>query len=75
MTVAEADQQRHAAGAGIPFAAGELSAKLGWVLRMSAPEREEWKRRAAARIRERYSWESVTEAYENLLLGLAKRRQ
>ena len=64
-----------AAGAGIPFQADELSAKLRLVLGMSEPERQQWRRRAEARVRERYSWESVTEAYEKLLLGLLKKGQ
>jgi glycosyltransferase involved in cell wall biosynthesis len=64
-----------AAGAGIPFEAHELSAKLGLVLAMSEPERQQWRRLAQARVRERYSWESVTEAYENLLASLLKKGQ
>jgi len=63
-----------AAGAGIPFQPEELSNRLEFVLGLSEEDREQWRRRAAARVQERYSWESVTEAYEKLLLGLAKKR-
>ncbi len=54
--------------AGIPFEAGELSAKLEQVLAMSVEERSEWGRRAAERVAKLYSWDAVTDQYENLLL-------
>ena len=44
-----------------------MTAKLREVLAMSEPEREALRRRAAARIVERYSWRAVTDAYERLL--------
>jgi glycosyltransferase involved in cell wall biosynthesis len=37
---------------------------------MPASEREEWSRRAAQRVAERYSWDAVTDQYEALLLKL-----
>ena len=61
-------------GAGIPFEAGELSAKLEQVLAMSAEERAEWGRRAAERVAKVYSWEAVTDQYEDLLLKLTEPR-
>jgi glycosyltransferase involved in cell wall biosynthesis len=56
-----------AGDAGIPFEAGELSAKLEQVLAMPAEERTEWGRRAAERVAKLYSWEAVTDQYETLL--------
>jgi glycosyltransferase involved in cell wall biosynthesis len=53
--------------AGIPFEAGELSAKLEQVLAMSAEERADWGQRAAERVAKLYSWDAVTDQYENLL--------
>ncbi len=35
---------------------------------MTEAERDEWRARAVERVRERYSWEAVTDAYEQLLL-------
>jgi glycosyltransferase involved in cell wall biosynthesis len=59
-----------AGGAGIPFEAGELAEKLEMVLEMPEDERLEWRRRAAERVAERYSWDRVTDQYEALLLKL-----
>jgi glycosyltransferase involved in cell wall biosynthesis len=60
-----------AGGAGIPFNHDNLPATLESVLRMSEEERDEWRALAAKRVRERYSWEAVTDAYEKLLTGMA----
>jgi glycosyltransferase involved in cell wall biosynthesis len=62
-----------AAGAGIPFE-NDLTGKMAAVIAMSDRERAEWSRRAVERVRERYSWDAVTDAYEKLLLGLADAR-
>jgi glycosyltransferase involved in cell wall biosynthesis len=59
-----------AGDAGIPFEAGELSAKLEQVLAMSDDDRAEWGRRAAERVASLYSWEAVTDQYEHLLLSI-----
>ena len=64
-----------ASGAGIPFEAGDLAAKLDLVLAMPEAERVEWGRRAMERVAERYSWDRVTEEYERLLLGMRPGRQ
>ena len=61
-----------ASGVGIPFQPGELLAKLRLVLEMSEDERDRLRRRAVARVRERYSWDAVTDAYEALFASLAK---
>jgi glycosyltransferase involved in cell wall biosynthesis len=63
-----------AAGAGIPFE-DDLTAKMEMVLAMSESEREEYRCKAVQRVRERYSWEAVTDAYERLLEKLATGRQ
>jgi len=62
-----------AGDAGIPFEPAELVAKMRLVLDMSEEQREELRRKAMERIRERYSWDSVTTAYEELLQGMARR--
>jgi glycosyltransferase involved in cell wall biosynthesis len=61
-----------AEGAGIPFEPPELAAKMRQVIAMSEAERDEWRRKAVARVRERYSWEAVTDSYERLLKELAR---
>lgn len=62
-----------AGGAAIPFTHDNLAGRLHEVLRMSEAEREEYRRRAAARVAERYSWDAVTDAYERLLAGLIRK--
>ncbi|MEK7408992.1 MAG: DUF1972 domain-containing protein [Acidobacteriota bacterium] len=61
-----------AAGAGVAFQPQEIGEKLRLLLAMSEAERDEFRRRAAARARERYDWERVTDAYEDLLAGLCQ---
>ena len=56
-----------AGDAGIPFRDGELAATLRLVLDMPERERAAMRCRAAERVRQRYSWEAVTDAYERLL--------
>jgi glycosyltransferase involved in cell wall biosynthesis len=60
-----------AADAGIPFEPEELAAKLQGLLEMSEEERDVFRRRALERVRQRYSWDAVTDAYEQLLAKLA----
>ena len=55
-----------AEGAGIPYT-DDLSAKMEMALAMSESERNDYRRRAEQRVRERYSWDRVTDAYEQLL--------
>jgi len=59
-----------AGGVGIPFR-DDLTEKIEAVARMADAERSEYSRRAEERVRERYGWESVTDAYESLLCRLA----
>lgn len=55
-----------AGGAGLPFTPGMLAARLEQVLDMPETERDRYRRAAEARVRERYSWDAVTDAYERL---------
>jgi len=59
-----------AGGAGIAFTAQNLPEKLQQVLAMTEEERNVWRARATERVRERYSWDSVTSSYESLLQKL-----
>ena len=61
-----------AAGAGLPFTHEDLSHVIEHVLALSEEEREAWRARAVERVRSRYSWDAVTDAYEKLLKGLVK---
>ena len=62
-----------AGGAGIPFEPGQLGAKIEMVLAMSEDERDRLRQKAMDRVRERYSWDAVTDQYERLLAGLLER--
>jgi glycosyltransferase involved in cell wall biosynthesis len=64
------ENEEVAGGAGIPFTHETLAGRMKEVLAMGESERERWRRLAADRVRERYSWERVTDAYERLLEGL-----
>ena len=57
--------------AGIPFEPSELAEKIRAVLEMSEAQREVFRRSALERVRQRYSWDAVTDAYEALLGKLA----
>jgi glycosyltransferase involved in cell wall biosynthesis len=61
-----------AGGCGIPFDRN-LKEKIELVLAMPENERECLRRRAVERVRERYSWDAVTDAYERLLARVARR--
>lgn len=61
-----------AGGVGIAFEPGDLAEKLRMVLAMPDQERAEWGRRASARVRDRYSWDAVTDRYEALLANLRR---
>jgi glycosyltransferase involved in cell wall biosynthesis len=60
-----------AGGAGIPFHHGNLADVMQTVLLMPEGERDQWRARAMERVRSRYSWDAVTDAYEKLLTKLA----
>lgn len=61
-----------AGDAGIPFEPDDLVAKLRLALEMPEAERERLRRAAMERVRERYSWDAVTDAYEWLLTKLRR---
>jgi glycosyltransferase involved in cell wall biosynthesis len=62
-----------AGGVGLAFEHGTLAQRMQEVLAMSQEERAAMGRRAAERVRERYSWEAVTDAYERLFREMAGR--
>jgi glycosyltransferase involved in cell wall biosynthesis len=61
-----------AAGAGLAFRHDNLAGVLKSVIGMDEAERDEWRAKAAERVRSRYSWDAVTDAYEKLLTGMAR---
>jgi glycosyltransferase involved in cell wall biosynthesis len=61
-----------AGGAALPFTHANLGEVMRRALDMAEPEREMWRARAMERVRSRYSWEAVTDAYERLLTRLAQ---
>jgi glycosyltransferase involved in cell wall biosynthesis len=63
-----------AGGAGIAFEPAELRGKIAALFAMSEVQREELRRLAQQRVRERYSWDAVTDQYEGLLRTLAPAR-
>jgi glycosyltransferase involved in cell wall biosynthesis len=58
-----------AGGAGIPYE-DDLTAKMEMALAMSEEERNEYRSKASQRVRERYSWDAVTDEYERLMKRL-----
>ena len=65
----ENDEVAH--GAGIPFGEHDLSDAITRALRMNEEERSTLRGRAAERVRERYSWDTVTAQYEQLFRRIA----
>jgi len=61
-----------AGDAAIPFEPGDLAARIEAVLQMPEAEAEQWRRRAMERVRQRYSWEDVTDQYERLFRSLVR---
>ena len=61
-----------AGGVGVPFHHEDLTEVLQRVLEMPEAEREQLRAAAIERVRSRYSWGAVTDAYEKLLIGLAR---
>lgn len=62
-----------AGGAGLPFTRDNLAQVLQQALQMTEEERNLWRARAMERVRSRYSWDAVTDAYEKLLMRLAEK--
>ncbi len=63
-----------AGGAGLPFTRENLATVMRTVLAMPEAERQAWRARAMERVKSRYSWEAVTDAYETLLCGMAGKK-
>ncbi|MGA2116718.1 MAG: DUF1972 domain-containing protein [Bryobacteraceae bacterium] len=63
-----------AGDAGIPFEPDTLAARIRQVLSMSDEEQNALRARAMERVRQRYSWDAVTDAYEKLLEGIGTKR-
>jgi glycosyltransferase involved in cell wall biosynthesis len=61
-----------AAGAGIAFTPETLPEVLKLTSIMPSSEREKWQSRSIKRVQERYSWDAVTDSYENLLTRLTR---
>ena len=59
-----------AGDAGIPFESAELTATLRRCLAMPELDRERLRQAAIARVRAHYSWDAVTDEYEELLRGM-----
>lgn len=53
-----------AGGVGLPFTVATLPAVMQQALDLPPAERAQWQQRAIDRVRERYSWSAVTDAYE-----------
>ena len=56
----------------LPFAPEDLVEKLQWAVDLPEPERAAWGARAKQRIETHYSWNVVTDEYEQLFRTLAK---
>jgi glycosyltransferase involved in cell wall biosynthesis len=69
-----AENAEVAGGAGIPFQRDTLTQVLERTLAMREEERDALRQQASERVRTRYSWDAVTDAYEKLLTSLADRR-
>jgi len=63
-----------AGDAGIAFQPHDLADKLRLALRLTPKERETFCQRALERVRERYDWERITDAYERLFAELCASR-
>jgi glycosyltransferase involved in cell wall biosynthesis len=59
-----------AGDAGIAFEAGQLPGTIRRVLAMPESDRERLRRAGIARVRAKYSWDAVTDAYEGLLKAM-----
>jgi len=66
-----AENAEVAGDAGLPFQRDTLLHVLDRALAMTDAEREMYRNKAMERVRARYSWDAVTDAYEKLLTRLA----
>jgi glycosyltransferase involved in cell wall biosynthesis len=56
--------------AAIPFQPEELTSKLQWAADVAREERDAWGLKAMRRVEKLYSWNAVTDAYEELFRSL-----
>ena len=61
-----------AEGAGLAFTRENLRDVMRRVLEMGEEERELWRGRAVERVRSKYSWDAVTDAYEKLFAKMRR---
>jgi glycosyltransferase involved in cell wall biosynthesis len=66
-----AENAEVASGAGLPFQRDTFTQVLQHALDMPEEQRESLRKQAQERVRTRYSWDAVTDAYEKLLTRLA----
>jgi glycosyltransferase involved in cell wall biosynthesis len=66
-------ENREVAGSAAIAFQSDLKQKLETVTAMSEVEAESWRAKALQRVSERYSWEAVTDAYEDLFASLLKK--
>ena len=64
-----------AGGVAIPFTHATLTEQMEGALLMPEAEREQYRTAAAQRVRELYTWDAVTDAYEKLLSSLRNRKR
>lgn len=69
-----AENAEVAGGVAVPFTHENLAQRLGEVLAMTAVEQNAFREKAVARVRERYSWDAVTDAYERLFERMLARQ-
>lgn len=67
-----AENAEVAGGCGVAFTHANLAAAIERVAAMSEADRETLREAAQRRVRERYSWDAVTDAYEKLLRELTR---
>ena len=66
-----AENAEVAGGVGLPFQRDTVLQVLERTLAMPESKRDDYRAKARERVRARYSWDAVTEAYEKLLTRLA----
>lgn len=69
-----AENEEVAGGVGIPFTQQNLADVIRAAVKLSPEERQRRQQASLKRVRERYSWDVVTDQYETLLEGLCRGR-
>jgi len=70
--LATPETEEAAEGAAVSFTEETLVEKLRWASGLSAEERGRWGCLAQRRVQERYSWDAVTDAYEQLFYNMRR---